>query len=52
MQETETQAWALGWEDSLEKEVATYSSIFAWEIPRTEEPEELQPWGCKESDMT
>ena len=52
MQETETQAWALDWEDSLEKEVATYSSIFAWEIPWTEEPEELQPWGHKESDMT
>ena len=32
--------WArsLGWEDPLEKEMATHSSIIAWEIPRTEEP--------------
>ena len=34
--------WSLGWEDPLEKEVATYSSILAWEIPRTEEPVRLQ----------
>ena len=27
---------SLGWEDPLEKEIATHSSIFAWEIPRTE----------------
>ena len=32
----------LGWEDSLEKEKATQSSILAWEIPRTEEPGGLQ----------
>ena len=32
--------WArsLGWEDPLEKEMATHSSIIAWETPRTEEP--------------
>ena len=30
-----------GWEDPLEKEVATYSSILAWEIPRTEDPGEI-----------
>ena len=32
--------WArsLGWEDPLEKEMATHSSIIAWEIPWTEEP--------------
>ena len=30
--------WILGWEDSLEKEMATYSSILAWSIPWTEEP--------------
>ena len=36
MQETQ------GWEDSLEKGVATVSSILAWEIPRTEEPSRLQ----------
>ena len=28
----------LGWEDPLEKEMATHSSILAWEIPWTEEP--------------
>ena len=27
-----------GWEDPLEEEMATYSNILAWEIPRTEEP--------------
>ena len=36
MQETQ------GWEDSLEKGVATLSSSLAWEIPRTEEPGRLQ----------
>ena len=36
MRETEVQS--LGWEDHLEKEVATHSSILAWEIPWTEEP--------------
>ena len=34
----ETQVWSLGWEDPLEEEVATFSSILAWEIPWTEEP--------------
>ena len=29
---------SLGWEDPLEEEMATHSSILAWEIPRTEEP--------------
>ena len=29
---------SLGWEDSLEKEMATYSSILAWRVPQTEEP--------------
>jgi len=33
---------SLGWEDSLEKEMATHSSILAWEIPWTVEPGELQ----------
>ena len=37
----ETQVWYLGWEDSLEKEMATQSSNFAWEISCTEEPGEL-----------
>ena len=34
------------------KEMATHSSILAWEIPWTEEPGGLQPRGHKESDMT
>ena len=34
----ETQVQSLGQEDPLEKEMATHSSILAWEIPRTEEP--------------
>ena len=33
-----TQVWSLGWEDSLEKEMATHSSTLAWRIPWTEEP--------------
>ena len=38
----ETQSRSLGWEDSLEKEMATHSCTPAWEIPRTEEPGGLQ----------
>ena len=34
----ETQILFLGWEDPLEKEMATHSSILAWRIPWTEEP--------------
>ena len=34
----EMQVWSLGWEDSLEKEMATHSSILAWDIQWTEEP--------------
>ena len=34
--------WSLGWEDPLEKEMATHSSILAWETPWTEEPGGLQ----------
>ena len=41
----ETQVRSLGWEDPLEKEMATYSSILAWKIPWTEEPGELQSKG-------
>ena len=48
----ETQVQSLGWEDPLEKEMAIHSSIFAWEIPQTEEPGRLQSWGCKELDRT
>ena len=43
----ETQVWSLGWEDSLEKEMATPSSILAWEIPWTEEPGRLQSMGSQ-----
>ena len=39
----ETQVLSLGQEDSLEKGMATHSSILAWGIPWTEEPGELQP---------
>ena len=38
----ETQVQLLGWEDSLEEEIATHSGILAWEIPWTEEPGGLQ----------
>ena len=51
MQETWVQV--LGWEDPLEKEMATYSSTVAWEIPWTEEPGELYSHEvAKELDMT
>ena len=40
----------LGWEDPLEKEMATHSSILAWRIPWTEDPDELHSMGHKESD--
>ena len=39
-------------EDPLEKQMATHSSILAWEIPWTEEPGGLQSKGHTESDMT
>ena len=45
----ETQVQSLGWEDLLEKEMATHSSILAWEIPRTEEPGRLQSMGSQKS---
>ena len=43
----ETQLQSLGWEDPLEKEMATHSSIFAWRIPWTEEPGGLQSTGSQ-----
>ena len=49
---SETRVQSLGWEDPLEKEMATHSSILAWEIPWTEEPCGLQSWGHKQLDMT
>jgi len=41
----------MGWEDSLEEEMASHSSILAWRIPWTAEPGGLQ-WGCKQLDTT
>ena len=38
----ETQVRSLGWEDPLEEGMATHSSILAWKIQWTEEPDELQ----------
>ena len=40
---------SLGWEDFLEKEMATHSSILAWEIPCTEEPGGLQSTGSQKN---
>ena len=45
----ETQVHFLGWEDSLEKEMTTHSSILAWEIPWREEPGMLQSMGSQKS---
>ena len=48
----ETWVGSLGWEDPLEKEMATHSTALAWEIPWTEEPGGLQSMGSQESDTT
>ena len=48
----ESQVQFLGWEDLLEKEMATLSNILAWRIPWTEEPGALSLWSRKESDTT
>ena len=45
----ETQVGSLGWEDPLEKEMATHSNILAWKIPWTEEPGRLQSMGVTKS---
>ena len=45
MQETWVQS--LGWEDPLEKEMATQSSILAWKIPWMKEPGRLQSMGLQ-----
>ena len=45
----ETWVRSLGWEDPLEKEMATHSSTLAWRIPWTEELVDYSPWGCKEA---
>ena len=42
---------SLGWEDPLEEEMVTHSSILAWRIPWIKKPGRLySPWGRKESD--
>ena len=46
----ETQVRSLCWEDLLEKEMATHSSILAWKIPWTEELGRLQSMGVQELD--
>ena len=43
----ETWVQSLGWEDTLEKEMAIHSSIIAWRIPWTEEPGGLQSIGSQ-----
>ena len=43
----ETQVRSLGQKDPLEEVMATYSSILAWRIPRTEEPGRLQSMGLQ-----
>ena len=48
----ETWVQSLGWEDPLEKEMATHFSTLAWKIPRTEEPGRLQSMRSEESDTT
>ena len=45
----ETWGQSLGWEDPLEKEMATHSRILAWRIPQTEEPDRLQSMGVTKS---
>ena len=47
MQMYETWVQSLSWEDSLEEEMATHSSILAWRIPWTEQPGGLQSKGSQ-----
>ena len=48
----ETWIQFLGWEDTLEKEMATHSNILAWRTPWIEKPDRLQSMRSQESDMT
>ena len=43
----ETRVQSLGWEDPLEEEMATHSSILAWDFPWTEKPGGLQSMGSQ-----
>ena len=47
----ETWVPSVGWEDTLEKETPTHSSILAWQIPWTEKPGELQSMGSQKSQI-
>ena len=46
----EMQVQSLGWKDPLEEEMATHSSILAWEVAWTQEPGGLQSMGSQKSD--
>ena len=48
----ETRLQLLGWEDPLEKEMATHSSTLAWKIPGWRRVVGNSPWGRKELDTT
>ena len=48
----ETRVRSLGWEDPLEKEMATHSSVLDWKISWKEEPVGCSSWGRTESGMT
>ena len=48
----ETQVQSLGWEDLMEKGLATQSSTLAWKIPWAESLVGYRPWGRKVSDTT
>ena len=45
----EPQVQSLGWEDALEEEMTTHSSILAWRLQQTEVPGGLQPMGSQKS---
>ena len=48
----EMQVWSLDQEDPWEEQMATYSGILVWKIPRTEETGGSSPWGGKELDTS
>ena len=50
--DTSQQENFVGLKDSLEKEMATHSSILVWKIPWTEDPGRVQSMGSQELDMT
>ena len=47
----EMQVQSLGWQDLLEEEMVTHSSILAWKIPRTEKSDGLQFMGLQKSQV-